>query len=107
MKIVVSSKVFRRQAFKAVKNNTKNFIIDGSTNSIAFNGIESGTFHAIVVEYNNRAYRAKFNRNKWKKIMHFLDSIEEQPVTISFTENTRGGVNENPEIEISQFVKRF
>lgn len=93
----------------ALSNNCNSFEIIGAKNEIRFfgkNGV-SCAYVSPIVEDNNKNYSGYFDVIKWYQMMEFLDQLEEQPIVIEFEEFSTKGVHENPQIELSQFVKRF
>jgi hypothetical protein len=108
MKIIVSSRTFQGVIEMAIENNSTTFEIIGGNQKIIFFG-EKEYSHNIMPTLvdNNTNYCGKFNPVKWFKLMSFIKDLELQPIVIEFIEYTNNSINEEPELILSQFIKRF
>jgi hypothetical protein len=108
MVIIVSSRTFQGVIEMAIANKTTTFEIVGKNEEIVFYG-EKQYFHKVSpsIHYNNINYKGKFNPIKWFELLSFIKNLELQPLTIEFLEYTSNAINEEPELILSQFIKRF
>lgn len=110
MKIIVSSRTFQGVIEMAIAKKITNFEIIGKNQEIIFyvEG-EKEYSHRITptLADNNKNYGGKFNPVKWFKLMSFIKDLELQPIVIEFIEYTNNSINEEPELILSEFIKRF
>lgn len=110
MKIIVSTKKLAVTIKQAIDLNVTEFEVSGKFEVIRFKskGIPSlDLYGGTTREFGGGFYKGVFNIKQWTKILSFILQLEEQPVVIEFTHYMHTDIHENPEIEFSQFVKRF
>lgn len=108
MVIIVSSRTFQGVIEIAIANKTTTFEIVGKNKEIVFYG-EKQYSHIVTpsLHYNNINYKGNFNPIKWFELLSFIKNLELQPITIEFIEYTNNSINKEPELILSQFIKRF
>lgn len=106
MKLLVSKLVLQKAAKAALDANSFEFTIDGDLNMIVF---DSGVTARVNVTsgYNDKKYKGRVLEAAWQNIYDFLKGLEEQPIVMTLTEHSPNEIHLHPDIEFSQFVKRF
>lgn len=108
MKIIVSTKAFSNSIRQALSIRSYEFELIAEKSEIVFTGNRTiyGSI-ATTQEYKNYKYKGIFYPVQWFKILTFLKQLEEQPIVIEFDYYSDSEIHENPQIDLSQFVKRF